>query len=60
MGKTFPFSLFYDLDLMACQIGNEMKHRNVRFSMKRKGQYSSIEYCVNITQLFILSHLTTS
>ena len=38
MGKPFAFSLFKDLDLVVSQIGNEMKHGDVRFSMKRKGQ----------------------
>ena len=36
-----------------------MEDENVRFSIKRKGQYSGTEFCMNITQLFILSHLTT-
>ena len=36
-----------------------MEGRNVRFAMKRKGQYSSTALCVNLTQLFILSYLTT-
>ena len=32
---------------------------NVRFFMKRKEQYGRIAFCVKITQLLILSYLTT-
>ena len=58
-GKPFAFSLFRDLHLVVSQIGNEMEDVNVRFSIRRKGQYSRIAFCVKITQLFILSYLTT-
>ena len=37
----------------------QMEDRNVRFYIKRKGQYSTIAFCVNLAQLFILSYLTT-
>ena len=40
-------------------IGNEMEDGNVRFSIKKKGPYSMIAFCVNLAQLFILSCLTT-
>ena len=40
-------------------IGNEMEEGNVRFSIKRKGQYSRIAFWVKLVQLFILSYLTT-
>ena len=40
-------------------MGNQMEGGNVRFSMKRKRQYSRIAFCVKIPQLFILSYLTT-
>ena len=40
-------------------IGNEMEDGNVRFSIKKKGPYSMIAFCVNLAQLFILSYLTT-
>ena len=36
-----------------------MEDGNVRFYMKRKGQYSTIAFCVNLAHLFILSYLTT-
>ena len=36
-----------------------MKDGNVRFSMKKKGQYTRIAFSVKITQIFILSYLTT-
>ena len=36
-----------------------MEDGNVRFPMKRKGQYSRITFCVNLAQLFSLSYLTT-
>ena len=36
-----------------------MEDRNVRFSMKRKGQYSRITFYLNIAQLFIVTYLTT-
>ena len=39
-------------------IGNEMEDENLRLSMKRKGQYSRIAFCMNLVQLFILSYLT--
>ena len=55
MGKPFAFSIFQDLNLVVSQIGNV---RNVRFSVKRKGQYTRIVFCVKITQLF-LSYLAT-
>ena len=59
MGRPFAFSLFQDLDLVVSQIGNKMEDRNVRFSVKRKGQYSRITFSVMITQIFIFSYLTT-
>ena len=59
IGKPFVFSLFWDLHLVVSQKGNEMEDVNVRFSIRRKGQYSRIVFCVKITQLFILSYLTT-
>ena len=59
MGKLFAFSLFQYLDLVVSQIGNEMKDGNVKFSMKRKGQYSKVAFSVKITQIFIFSALTT-
>ena len=59
MGMPFAFSLFWDLDLVVSQIGNEMKDGNVRFSIKRKGQYRKIAFSMKITQIFILSYLTT-
>ena len=34
-----------------------MEDGNLRFFMKRKGQYSGIAFCVNLAQLFILSYL---
>ena len=40
-------------------IGNEMEDGNVRFSMKRKRQCSRIAFCVNLSQVFVLSYLTT-
>ena len=55
MGRSFAFSLFQDLDLVVSQIGNKMEDRNVRFSVKRKGQYSRITFSVMITQIFIFS-----
>ena len=54
MNKPFAFSLFYDLDLVVSQTGNEVEHRNVRFSMKRKGKYSRIAFFAKITLLIIL------
>ena len=42
MGKPFASSLFEDSDVVVSQIGNEMEDKNVKFSMKRKGQYSRI------------------
>ena len=33
--------------------------QELRFSIKRKGKYSRIPFCVNLAQLFILSYLTT-
>ena len=33
-----------------------MEDGNVRFSMRRKGQYSRMAFCVNLAQLFILSY----
>ena len=59
MGRPFAFSLFQDLDLVVSQIGNKVEDRNVRFSVKRKGQYSRITFSVKITQIFIFSYLTT-
>ena len=41
---------------------NEMEDGNLRFSIKRKGQFSRIAFCVNLAQLaqlFTLSYLTT-
>ena len=35
-----------------------MEDGNIRFSLKRKRQYSRITFCMEITQLFILSYLT--
>ena len=35
-----------------------MEDGNIRFSLKRKRQYSRIAFCMEITQLFILSYLT--
>ena len=32
-------------------IRNELEDGNVRFSMKRKGQYRRIAFCVNLAQL---------
>ena len=59
-GETFRiFSFFQDSDLVVNQIGNEMEGNSERFSIKRKEQYSRIAFCVKITQLFILSYLTT-
>ena len=58
MGKLFAFSLFQYLDLVVSQIGNEMKDGNVKFSMKRKGQYSKVAFSVKITQIFMFSALT--
>ena len=37
-----------------------MEDGNVRFYMKRKGQFSTTAFCVNLAQLFILSYLTTT
>ena len=34
---------------MVVQIGNEMEVGNVKSSMKRKGQYTRIAFCVMIT-----------
>ena len=59
MGKPFASSLFEDLDVMVSQIGNEMEDKNVKFSMKWKGQYSRIVFFAKITQLFIPLYLTT-
>ena len=42
---------------MVNQIGNKMEGNSERFSVKE--QYSRIAFCVKITQLFILSYLTT-
>ena len=39
-------------------IGNEMEDGNVRFSIKSKGQYSRIAFCMNLAQLFIRSYIT--
>ena len=39
-------------------IGNEMEDRNARFSIKSKGQYSRIAFCMNLAQLFIRSYIT--
>ena len=36
-----------------------MEDGNVRFSTKRKGQYSRIAFCENLAQFFILSYLAT-
>ena len=36
-----------------------MEDGNVRFYVKRKGQYGMIAFCVNLPHLFILSYLTT-
>ena len=36
-----------------------MEDENVRFYMKRKGLYSTITFCVNLAQPFILSYLKT-
>ena len=44
---------------MVSQIGDEMEDGNIRFSLKRKRQYSRIAFCMEITQLFIFSYLTT-
>ena len=59
MGKPFASSLFEDLDVMVSQIGNEMEDKNVKFSLKWKGQYSRIVFFAKITQLFIPLYLTT-
>ena len=59
MGKPSAFFFFSDLNLVVSQIRNEMENGNVRFSLKRKGQYSRTAFCVKTTQLFILSYLTT-
>ena len=40
-------------------IGNETEDGNVKFSMKKKGQYCRIVFCMNLVQLFILSYLAT-
>ena len=37
-----------------------MEDGNVSFYMKRKGQFSTTAFCVNLAQLFILSYLTTT
>ena len=39
-------------------IETSMGDGNVWFYMKRKGQYSTIAFCINLAQLFILSYLT--
>ena len=39
--------------------GNEIEDGNAAFPVKRKWQYSRIEFCMNLAQLFILSYLTT-
>ena len=36
-----------------------MEDENIRFYIKRKGQYSTIAFCVNLAQLFIISYLAT-
>ena len=36
---------------MVIQIGNEMEVGNVKSSMKRKGQYTRIAFCVMITHI---------
>ena len=36
-----------------------MEDGDVKFSMKRKGQYSRVAFCMNLAQHFILSYLTT-
>ena len=60
MGKPFAFSFFCHLDLVISQIGNEMEEENLGFSMKRKSRIvGRIVFCVKMTQLFILSCLTT-
>ena len=56
--KRWPIRVVVPLD-PSIFIGNEMEDRYVRFSMKRKGEYSRIPFCVNLSQLFFLSHLTT-
>ena len=50
MGKPFAFSLFEDFDLVVTQTANEIEEGNVKFSMKSKGQYCMIAFCVKITQ----------
>ena len=37
-----------------------MEDGNVRFSMKRKEQYSSMAFYVNLAQLFIISYLNNT
>ena len=38
---------------------NWIEDENVKFYMKRKGQYNTIAFFVNLAQLFIFSYLTT-
>ena len=40
-------------------IGNLLEDWDLWFSMKRKGQYSRIAFCMNLAQLFILLYLRT-
>ena len=60
-GETFRiFFFFWHLDLVISQIGNEMEKENLGFSMKRKSRIvGRIVFCVKMSQLFILSCLTT-
>ena len=44
MEKPFASSLFEDLGVVVSQTGNKMEDKNVKFSMKRKGQYSRIAF----------------
>ena len=37
MGKTFPFSLFQDLDLLVSQIGNEMEDGDCKVLYEEEG-----------------------
>ena len=37
-----------------------MEDGNIRFYMKRKGQFSTTAFCVNLAELITLSYLTTT
>ena len=59
-GETFPSFSFLGFGF-GVQSDRKLngRRRNVRFFMKRKEQYGRIAFCLKLTQLFILSYLTT-